>query len=57
MTLDYLFEPFKNMVKEKYGKDVAEEVFAAKAKYLFDNITILNDEELKQSKIFKQYVE
>lgn len=33
LELDYLFEPFKNMVKDKWGAEFAEEVFGAKSEY------------------------
>jgi hypothetical protein len=52
MSLDFLFEPFKQMLKEKYGRQFAEEVFAAKSEYLFENVTILNDDDLKKSGIY-----
>ena len=47
MASDYLLEPFKDLVKQKYGQDFAEEVFAAKNNFLFDNTSILSDEDLK----------
>lgn len=55
LSLDFLFEPFKSMVGEKYGEDFARKVFGAGSEYLFDNTTILDDEDLYLSGIYAEY--
>lgn len=47
LSLDFYFEPLKDLVREKYGNDLAEEIFAAKDEYLFDKTYTLNDDDLK----------
>jgi hypothetical protein len=55
LSLDFLFEPFKSMVNDKYGEDFARKVFGAGSEYLFDNTTILDDDDLIKSGIFSNY--
>lgn len=43
------------MVGEKYGEDFARKVFGAGSEYLFDNTTILDDEDLYLSGIYAEY--
>lgn len=50
-----MFEPFKELVKQKYGSDFADEVFSARSAFQISNTTIMDDSDLKRSNLFKQY--
>lgn len=43
MNLDYLFEPVKDLVKNKYGREFAEKLFSSKSEYQIEKVTVLSD--------------
>jgi hypothetical protein len=43
------------MVQEKYGDDFARKVFGAGSEYLFDNTTILDDDDLMEMGLYEKY--
>lgn len=47
LSLDFFFEPLKDIVREKYGDDMTEQIFAMKDSNLFEKTYTLNDEDLK----------
>lgn len=55
MAMDFMFEPFKELVKEKYGEEFAKQVYSSKSEYMIDNTTILSDEDLKKSGLYEKY--
>ena len=52
MAFDFMFEPFKELVRKKYGEDFALEVYSGKSEYMIDDTVILDDNDLKKSNIF-----
>lgn len=51
--MDFLFEPFKDMVADKYGNEFAKRVYGSSSENLFDNTTILDDDDLQKMGIFE----
>lgn len=52
LAFDFMFEPFKDLVRKKYGEEFALEVYSAKSQYMIDETVILDDEDLKKSNIY-----
>ena len=53
LTLDWQFELIREKLKNIYGKDIAENMF--NGKNLFDNTTIMDDEELQLMNLYEKY--
>lgn len=47
LSLDFYYEPFKQLVAEKYGDKIADRVFATREEHLFEKTYTLNDDDLK----------
>ena len=52
LAFDFMFEPFKDLVRNKYGEEFALEVYSAKSQYMIDETVILDDEDLIKSNIY-----
>ncbi|KRX01494.1 hypothetical protein PPERSA_01397 [Pseudocohnilembus persalinus] len=55
LSLDFYYEPVKDVVREKYGNDLAEKIFASREQHLFEKTYTLDDEDLKQENIYKEF--
>ena len=55
MTFDWVFEPLRSDLEKKYGREQAKQIFANEPSILFENVTILNDEELQMMHLYQKY--
>lgn len=56
LTYDWQHEILREKLAEVFSEEEAQEMTAAFSKFQFDDTVILNDEELKQSGIYEEYI-
>lgn len=56
LTFDWQHEILREKISEVFSEDLAEEMTAAFSRYHFDDTVILNDEELKQSGLYSEFI-